>query len=333
MVDMNVEQLTYASSVDGTQPLFADVAFVPGGGGKPLLVVMHGYSGGRQAVAQDIRELAQRGVVAIAPDMRGKGGSAGRWDSSGLDVHDILDAVLAAVARYPGEIDARNLSIVGYSGGGGNAIACMTRFPDLFQTYVSFFGIADYGGWHRSGGRPDCNEVMEAALGGTPDQLPKLYAARNFIPAAGNARSGRLHFVWDEDETMCPPAMTEAFLRVHREAGLANATIHVSRQGDAPRWTHSYRSGNPDLSAADDLYLADVLAPKAASPVLPTRGRLVVPGYLVTRTFQVWIGDGQGGQVTVIYDLTGATPSLQVIDNPHGYRVRIEVASPLSRLP
>jgi dienelactone hydrolase len=324
-----IQKLVYASSYDGTQPLLADVALIPDGHAKPLLVVMHGYGGGREAVAQDIRELARRGVVALAPDMRGRGGSAGRWDSGGLDVHDILDAVLAALVRYPDEIDACNLSIVGYSGGGGNAIACMVRFPDLFQTYVSFFGISDYGGWYRSGGRPDCNAWMEVALGGAPDEVPQLYAARNAIPAAANARCGKLHFLWDEEETMCPPAMIEAFLEVHRAAGLANATVHVSRASDVRRWSHNYRSGNPDLSAADDLYLGDVFSSKARSPRLPPRGRLVVPGYLVTRQFQVWIEDGQRGQVTVAYDLTPAVPVVRVVENTGSYSVRVELDSPL----
>jgi pimeloyl-ACP methyl ester carboxylesterase len=315
--------------VDGTAPLLADVAYLADGRPKPLLVVMHGYGGGRAAVAQDLRELAPRGVFALAPDMRGRGGSAGQWDSGGLDVHDILDAVLAALARYPGETDARNLNLVGYSGGGGNAIACMVRFPDLFQTVVSFFGIADYAGWHRSGGRPDCNQWMEQALGGTPEQRPEVYTARNAIPAAGNAACGRLHFVWDEEETMCPPALVQAWLSTHRAAGLANASVHISHAGDPRRWIHNYRSGNPDLSAADDLYLPDVLAPKAGSPRLPPRGRLVVPGYLVTRHFQVWVEDGQRGRVAIDYELTGAVPRIRVTDNPGAFAVRVDACTPL----
>ena len=330
---MKTETFSYASSADGTRPLLADAAFVPDGRPKPLLAVMHGYSGDRTAVAQDLRELAVRGVLAVAPDMRGRGGSAGRWDSGGLDVHDILDAALTAVARYRGEIDACNLNIVGYSGGGGNAIACTVRFPDLFQTAVSFFGISDYAGFHRAGQRPDCNVHMEAALGGPPDQCPAVYEARNAIPAAGNAACGRLHFFWDAEETMCPPALIEDFLAVHRRAGLANAAVHVSHPGDPHRWIHNYRSGNPDLSGADDLFLPDVLAPKAGSPRLPACGRLVVPGYLVTRHFQVWIGDGQRGQVTVEYDLTGVTPEVRVVDNPRHLDVRIDHSSSLNALP
>lgn len=317
------QTFAYASSVDGVRPLWADAAYLADGRPKPVLVVMHGYGGGRAAVARDLDELAPRGVVALAPDLRGRGDSAGQWDSGGLDVHDILDAVRAALARYPGELDGRNLNLVGYSGGGGNAIACAVRFPELFRTVVSFFGIADYGAWHRSGGRPDCNEWMELALGGTPDQIPEVYEARNAIPAAGNARCSRLHFFWDEEETMCPPALVEAWLDQYHRAGLGRAAVHVSRRGDARRWIHNYRTGNPDLSAADDLFLPDVLAARPAVPALPSRGCMVVPGFVVTRFFSVWIEDGQRGQVTVEYDVGGAVPDVRVTVNPRGYAVRV----------
>jgi pimeloyl-ACP methyl ester carboxylesterase len=322
-MELRTGTINYVSTVDGTQPLLADVAFIPDGRPKPLLVVMHGYSGERTDVAQDLQELAPRGVFALAPDMRGRGGSGGRWDSGGLDVHDIVDAVLATRALHPDEIDPHNLNIVGYSGGGGNAMACMVRFPDFFQTAVSFFGISDYAGWYHSGGRPDCNRRMEAALGGSPVQLPHLFEARNAIPAAGNACCGKLHFFWDEEETMCPPAQVEAWLAEYHRAGLTQAVVHVSRRGDEQRWIHGYRTGNPCLRAADDLFLPDVLTARTASPALPPRGRLVVPGYLVTHQFRVWIEDGQRGRVTVDYDLTEPAPVLRVVDNPRGYKVRL----------
>ncbi len=317
------QTFAYASRVDGVEPLWADVAYLANGHRKPLLVVMHGYGGGRDAVARDLDELASRGVVALAPDCRGRGESAGSWDSGGLDVHDILDAVGAALARYPAEIDADNLNLVGYSGGGGHAIACAVRFPEVFRTLVSFFGIADYGAWHRSGGRPDCNEWMEFALGGPPDRLPDVYESRNAIPAAANARCSRLHFFWDEEETMCPPALVEAWIEEYHRAGLGPAAVHVSRCGDVRRWIHNYRTGNPDLSAADDLFLPDVLATPTRVAALPEQGRLVVPGFVVTRTFSVWIGDGQRGRVTVEYDRRGAMPGVRVVANPRGYAVRV----------
>lgn len=323
----------YASSVDGTKPLKADVGYIADGKAKTLLVVMHGYSGSRKAVALDVKELAARGVFAVAPDMRGCGDSAGKWDSGGLDVHDIADAVLAAIEKYPKEIDARNLNIVGYSGGGGNAIACMVRFPDLFRTYVSFFGISDYAGWHASKGRPDCNVRMEKALGGPPDRLPDEYLSRNAIPAAANALAGRLHFVWDEAETACPANMIEEFVANYRKSGLDKAIMHISKKTDTIRWIHNYRSSNRDLTKADDLFLPDVMKTDVTSPRMPSNGKLVVPGYVVTRQFQVWVEDGTKGQVTVEYDTRGEKPIVTVVDNPKKYKVRIETTSPFAVLP
>lgn len=325
------ETFHYVSSVDGTGPLYADVAYRADGRPKPVVVVMHGYSGSRQAVALDLEELAMQGVFAVAPDLRGQGDSAGKWDSGGLEIHDLVDAILEGVRRYPPEVDAANLNVVGYSGGGGNAIAAAVRFPDLFHVAVSFFGITDYAFWYRSRGRPDCNERMVAALGGPPEALPEVYAARNANLAVGNNGWTRLHFFWDESETMCPPAMVEAFLKGYRAHGFNRAATHLSREGDDKRWIHNYRAGNRDLSAADALFLLDVLAPVPPGPRLPPRGRLTVCGYLVTRYFQVWIENGQRGVVTVSYDLDG--PHVEVVDNPAGHAVRILLYSPTAALP
>jgi len=330
---LETQLLEYTSSVDGVGPLKADATFVADGRRKPLLVIMHGYSQGRSAVSADAMSLARRGVFALAPDMRGRGDSAGDWDSGGLDVHDILDAVLAAVRRWPREIDAANLNIVGYSGGGGNAIACMARFPDLFRNYVSFFGISDYAAWFRSGGRPDCNKLMQAALGGGPDDVPDAYLARNMIPAAANCRAGALWFFWDEDEKQCPPGPVEAFVRAYRSAGLRRAAVHVSRRGDTHRWIHGSRTDHPGLAAADDVYMPSVQARGQRPPRMPSRGRLVVPGYVVTRWFQVWVEDGRRGQVTVAYSVRNGKASVRVVANPGGYRVRVELTSPLAALP
>jgi pimeloyl-ACP methyl ester carboxylesterase len=296
---------------------------------------MHGYSGSRKDVTCDVVELAGKGVVAVAPDMRGRGGSAGKWDSGGLDVHDILDGVLKAVESYPEEIDARNLNIVGYSGGGGNAIACAVRFPDLFRTCISFFGISDYAWWYRSRGRPDCNVLMEQTLGGSPDEVPEVYEARNAIIAAGNALA-RLHFFWDVEEKDCPAEMILNFIDVYKKSGRTEAFIHVSKPGDIKRWRHGYRSKNRDISFADDIFLKDILDSQRSRPELPHMGRLVVNGYLVTRHFSVWIEDSKKGvvkgRVTVEYELGDEKPVIKVVDNPANYRVIIE-DSPLKILP
>jgi dienelactone hydrolase len=329
--ELKTEMLVYESTVDQTKPLQAEVAYAADGKKKPLIVVMHGYGGNKKDVAPDIRELAEKGLFAIAPDMRGAGGSAGKFDSGGVEIHDIVDAVLVAIKKFPNEIDARNLNVVGYSGGGGNAISCAVRFPDLFRTCNSFFGISDYGAWNKSKGRPDCNAKMERAIG-TMDAEPDAYAARNANLAAGNVQTAKMHFFWDEAETQCPPDMIKTFVESHEKAGLKNCTTHISKYGDKLRWKHGYRSGNKALSEADALFLPDIQAPLTSSPRLPKKGTLVVNGYLITRHFSVWIGDGQKGSVKISYDVSNAQPVVKVIENPKNFTVKIG-ASPFADLP
>jgi dienelactone hydrolase len=327
-----VETINYTSSHDKTGPLNADVVFNSDGKPKPLLVVMHGYNGSRKDVNADIHDFGAKGLFAIAPDMRGTGGSAGKFDSGGVEIHDILDAVLAALKKYPEEIDAKNLNIVGYSGGGGNTIACAVRFPDLFHTAVSYFGISDYADFHRTTNRHDCNERMERTLGGKPADIPDTYAARNYNTAAANVCATKLHFFWDEEETQCPPSMIEKFIQIHQSAGLKNVVAHISRRGDPLRWIHGYRTGNRDLKE-DSLFLSEIRTPKASGPKLTPKGKLIVPGFLVTRKFAVWVEDGQRGVVTIEYDISGAKPIVKVIDNPKKFNVRIQAETALATLP
>lgn len=328
MLDTTIQ---YSSSFDGTQPLLADVRFAPNGLKKPVVLIMHGYSGDRKACRLDLEELSQRGVVAITPDMRGRGGSAGTWDSGGLDVHDAVDAALAAIREFPDEADASNINIVGYSGGGGNAIAAGCRFPDLFNTAVSFFGIPDYAGWWRDNTRPDCMKIMQEILG-TPDDQPANYEARDMIPAAGNAMKTLWWFFWDSEETMCPPSCVEAWMSAHAAAG-GETRRSVTGPGDAARWIHNYRSGNRDLSLADDLFMPGINAgPVGGGLGLPPVGELVVPGYLVTRRFRVVVADGGRGGVRIRYRFDGAKAQVEVIDNPRDLPVRIDYDSPTAKL-
>lgn len=323
------ETLTYRATRDGLTPLYADVGWLADGCPKPILAVMHGYGGDRRHVAADVRALAAQGVVAVAPDMRGGGDSAGAFDSGGWDVHDIVDALVATCRHLPGDVQPANWSIVGYSGGGGNALSAAVRFPDRFHVAVSFFGVTDYAGFYRAKGREDCNARMVAALGGTPDELPDVYAARNIIPAAGNTGVCRYHLFWDSEEKQCPPALVEAFIAEYRRQGHANLTPHISRPGDAQRWIHGYRTSVPDLYRADALFLPDVLIPRNNPPALPPRGTLTVCGYLVTRAFQVVIEDGQRGMVRIAYDLTTDPVTVRVTENARDYRVSVTPASPV----
>jgi len=325
---MHLETLQHTSSVDGTKPLMFDVCFKPTRRKLPLIVVLHGYSGQKEHCRPDILRLAGKGLFAVAPDIRGRGASAGRFDSCGLDVMDVYDAVQVCCRQFARQVDATNLNVIGYSGGGGNTFACFVRFPDTFRVAASFFGIPDYAEFYRAKGRPDCNRILVAAVGGTPRQQPAAYAARNFTHAAGNNSQTRFHIFWDEAETACPGFMDEDFIR----AGHRNCIPQRSRQSDKYRWRHGYTTDSPDLIKADDRFVPEMLKGRVAAPQLPRAGTLIVPGYVVTRHFQIWVQPeaqpellGQSGVAKVEYRLGAAGPEFRVLSVSKGHFVRVTI--------
>ena len=327
---MNLQTFRHTSSVDGTKPLLFDVCFKPSRRKLPLVAVLHGYSGKREHCRPDILRLAEKGLFAIAPDIRGRGASAGQFDSGGLDVMDIYDAVQLCCRKFAGQVDTSNLNIIGYSGGGGNVFSCFVRFPDLFRVAASFFGIPDYAAFYRAKGRPDCNRILAAALGGTPRQQPDRYAARNATQAAGNNGQTRLHIYWDEAETACPGRMDEEFIRTNRAAGYRNCIPHLSRTRDRYRWRHGYTSDSPDLVKAEDVIVPEILRRRVPEPQLPRTGTLIVPGYVVTRYFQVWVHSvgqpervGQSGVARIEYRLDAHRSEIRVLAVSRGHAVRI----------
>lgn len=329
------ETLVYVSSVDKTPELKAALAYVPDGKPKPLVVVMHGLCCSHLDVVEDIRIMAPQGLFGVAPSMRGESGAGGKHDCGGLEIHDILDAILEAIRKHPAEIDARNINLIGFSGGGGNAFSAVTRFPDLFHLVCPFFGISDYGLWYQLHGNNEndvFNKIMIRSIGGTPQQLPHHYAARNSCLAAGNSPGTQIHIFWDELEAVCFPVMNQKFLEAYQAAGLKNATAHISKPGDALRFPHGYRTAQPDIAKAEDALVPEMLKP-VPDLSLPPKGTLTVCGYLVCRHFQVFVEDGQQGVVKINYDLTGKVPQVVVSENPDQLKVKISLDSPLSELP
>lgn len=314
--------LTYASRIDGLGPLHADVVFRADGRPKPLTAVLHGFHCTRGHVAADCEALARLGLFCVAPDMRGHGDSAGTHDCGALQICDLVDALREAAAAFPAECDRARINAVGYSGGGGNVYALVTKFPELLQAGASFFGISDYALWHETRGRPDCNATMERAIGGTPAEVPARYAARSALRAVGNNPHTRLHVFWDEAETACPPVLNERFLEAAQRLGYGNGVAHCSRAGDAARWHHGYRRNVADLYAGDALFTPDFLAPPQPWR-LPLRGELDVCGYVVTARFAVWIGDGTAGHVRIRYDASGHAPSVEILEGEAPAALRV----------
>lgn len=290
-VNMKKEKITYSSSVDGTSPLYADVAYDDAKSVLPIMVVMHGYAGDRSIMAETLERLAEKGLFATAPDMRGHGDSAGKRDSGGVEIMDIYDAIACVQNSFGNWIDPVNVNIVGYSGGGGNVFSCVTKFPDFFRSANAFFGISDYAHWYKH--LPQYVPQLAADIGGSPDDVPDRFMARNSLLGVVNNPYTAIQLFHDEEEQSCPPYFNTEYKRIADALRYDNVILHESRVGDERRWIHGYPRKGSDVIKAEDFFVPGILAGTYPKPVLREKGKLVIAGYLKTRLFTIWLGDGQ----------------------------------------
>ena len=299
---VRVETMAYVSSVDSVGPMAMDVAWKEGAKGLPVTAVMPGYHGTKAEVRATVERLAGKGLCAVGINLRGRGGAPGEIDSGAAEIHDIADALGTVCRELKTTVDADRWSIVGYSGGGGNVLSAVTKFPGRFGVAVSFFGISDYAIWHATTSRKDCVESMHRWIGGSPEVYPDRYRARSSLLAAGNAQWTDVHLFWDEEETECPEPMHSNFKSAAQEqsCGRAKVTLHCSRKTDTHRWFHGYPDGIPSLIAAEDLFVPLIL--KSQGPIkLPAEGELAVPGFVAAEAWEYWLEAGQSGFERVRY--------------------------------
>ena len=295
--------LVYSSSLSGLRPLKAWVAYRPDGKPKPVLVAMHGYGepvlrhGGRRMTGA-VRHYARQGLVAVAPDLRGREESAGQRDDGGAEVVDIYDAVQAVLQTLEGEVDAQSINIIGWSGGGGNVFSAVTRMPDLFSHAAAFYGVTDYGHWART----TFNGVVQPNVGGRPEEVPDRYMARNSLLGVRNNAYTRFQFFWDEGETICPAWMDLEYRRLAQELGYDNITAHESKVTGPFRWLHEGMD-RPSSQEAERLTLPLFRGKANPSPQIRAQGTFVVLGYLFTRRFRVVFGHGNDAVARLEYEL------------------------------
>lgn len=290
------EEFNFASSLDGTSPLIARAIFPQGDGKLPLMVVQHGYGGTRDNVAFSAQRFAARGFFCLCIDTRGNGGSAGQQDDGGVEIMDIHDGIQTAIGKYPSKIEPSDVSMVGYSNGGGNVFFSTVRFPYLFRGGMSFFGIPDYGMWNAGGSTYGVTKFV----GGTVKEQPDKYLVRNSLLALGNLSGTRFHTVYDEQEAICPVAMQQAFVQAVQRLSYPHLFVHVSKASDAQRWTHGYNQGH--LNAAEDLFIEDLLKNKSPLKPMSAAGELVVLGFVVTPRFTCVLGRGDDAAARLKYE-------------------------------
>lgn len=337
----------YHSSIsrdaDGPLDLLAELNYDDARSKAPIAVVMHGYSpatGNFDDIRGNAQRLRDNGFFAISVAMRGRDGSDGVRDSGGLEIHDIYDAVEAVKSnpKFAKLIDPTNVHITGYSGGGGNVMSALTKFPDSFRAGSAYFGMSDYGydgakGWYfkGAGGRNKqlAKDIGNPKTGG--DAVLDRYLARASNLASKNNPYSEIHLFVNDNEKICPKWNSLSY-RDHAVAAQSfpgefdNITVHIGGLGTYQDFNHNkvndpnelqnWPHGHPNArqqDAAELWYRDRLLAGAIPHPKLNHTDTLRVAGYVVTSRFKLWLGDGQNAAADLAYSLTPAKNTFSLV--------------------
>jgi dienelactone hydrolase len=336
------EVISYASSipeaVSESQPiaLQAEFNFDDSVTNAPIAVIMHQYSassGNFSTYRANATRLRDLGFFTIMPAMRGRDGSDGTRDTGGLEIHDILDAVEAAKELYPDLVDPDYVYITGYSGGGGNTMSSITKFPDYWNAAAAFFGMSDYGydssnGWYFNGAGSNHQSTMNSDIGNPTSDDPLIadrYYARASNLASKNNPYAEIHFFVNANETTCPPINDQSYqdnaVAAASFAGeFDNITVHtgysdlyedfnedgIDTADERQYWEHSTQDAN-EQSAAESWFIDRMATKQIPTPVLNETDELQVAGYVKTKPFALYLGDGQNAVATLNYNLSALT--------------------------
>ena len=172
-------------------------------------VIMQIYGGAWQNGAPSdfdwfARYFAAHGHLVVAIDYRHA--PAWRWPEQLEDVRSGLRWVAEHASEYHG--DATRIALVGRSSGAHLAMrAAYQEAPSAIKGVVNFYGPVDLADGWRNPPKPDplhVRDVLEAFLGGTPDQIPDRYRHASPITYASGSVPATMSLYGSRDHVVAP---------------------------------------------------------------------------------------------------------------------------------
>ena len=325
---------TVTSDADGPLDLTAELNFSSALSHAPVMVMMHPFSdltGQYAAYRDNAIRFRDKGFFFITPAMRRREGGDGVRDNGGVELQDVHDAVEAVKAAFPSRINPASISITGYSGGGGNTMSALTKFPDYFNAASAYFGMSDYGfdttsGWYFKGAGANHRSILNAAPGNsTPPSSSDIidrYHARASNLASKNNPYTEIHLFVNNDETVCPKINSTKFKSNAETAAVFagefdNIAVHIglptlyqdfngnriNDPNELQYWPHGDPTANQQHGGGA-WFLDRLLAGQIPAPELNAQDTLYVTGFVRTKRFALWLGDGQNAAADLIYTLS-----------------------------
>jgi hypothetical protein len=309
MKDLASHYQNYRSSLYPGLELWA--RFTPRPEPTPLLLQMHGWHGEvKTGHADNLAPPPDAPCFRVQPEMRGRGDAGGQPDANGFELQDAVDALATAAALWPEAVDhTTGPHLHGGSGGGGNVLALLGKFPDLFASAVAECGISDYAVWYQGDRTGEFRDEMRDAgwIGGDPTTNTEAYLARGGRTTARNLLTPLL-LVHSACDLRVPVEQSLLYLEAARQAGkekLVRSLIlpGVGGTGHLQGITPAQERERQDLVARHR-------QTHPTPPRLPAAGTMVIAGFLDTKRFRVDL-ESVGQLALLDYDLDAGRFALQ----------------------
>lgn len=258
-VDMGQSRLTRGVAIGspGGVPLTADIYQPMTGGPHPTIVQIYGGAWQRGAPGNDpvfAARFASRGYVVFAIDYRKA--PAWKWPAQLDDVRMALAWIRANGANY--SADPSKLVLFGRSSGSQLAMVAGLQDPGVTGV-ISFYGPVNLPNGWRNPPQPDpigSRAVLEAFLGGTPDQMLERYQQASPI-AYASAKAPRTLLIYGGRDHIVQPKYGRNMHAALRDAGARTEFVEI------PWADHAFDALPAGLSGQVALYhverfLADV---------------------------------------------------------------------------
>ncbi|MDR6555354.1 alpha/beta fold hydrolase [Paenibacillus qinlingensis] len=285
-------------------------------GPAPMLVKLHGWHMSMPEPQKRVTPADNMDhYLVVQVDMRGRAFSEGEADCNGYELMDIYDAIQFVRKEYAHYLsDPELIYLEGGSGGGGNVLAMLGKFPDTFAAASSFYPMSDYAKWYVQDEVGEFRDEMDVWIGCPPEVDSERYEARSGIHLVNNLHTP-LYLAHGDGDIRVPVDHARAYVRQAQAYGKSQLIQYEELPGVGGR-------GHQDGITAEQLAgiqeASDANRRNHAVPVtIPQQGTLQIGGYLYTKPFQIVL-DSMDHVAQVEYSLPNNTYQLRA-RNPYPY--------------
>ena len=281
----------YSSTIDNITDLYGHCMYDTGVHNAPLVFLGHHWGGdAHDFTYNQMKAWVDSGNFVAVVGMRGRNSASGTRDDSGRELHDIYDAIQDIRDSFPTRV-SNKVALVGFSGGGGNAMGLGSKFPDAWVELTSLSGMSKYGiyGSEVDSGWYETNGVQIYC--GTPATCPDNYEAR-------------------DSRLAMPYNFKGGFFTMHHATSDALVAVSLARYMDTAytdsgneRYFYDENEKYGHASIADQLPVIDSIIDITPTWTIPRYGSIKILGYLVTNDFEIWLNDGTDAIADLTYNL------------------------------